>query len=211
MDVEGVPAITAAAAPRTLLSLSTTTPVMAPPPAAPSAASKTPAAKGKALANASASSGGPSKRGKRAPKGQQQQAAPPATERERPAGGGGGAAPPKLKIVVRRLPANIPEEIFWSSTAQWVNDETAGWKVFRKGKVAKAYVAPALLSSSGTPELLHLTQLMPSLNAATRSRRTRELTFCSRTRLLYSTFTGATMATSSATRPVRPAVSPQLA
>jgi regulator of nonsense transcripts 3 len=109
------------------------------PAAAAGAAIPTPA-KGKNPAQLSAASGGASKRGKRVPRGQQQQQASAPAERERPTTGGGGAAPPKLKIVVRRLPANIPEEVFWSSTAQWVNDETAGWKVFRKGKVAKACV-----------------------------------------------------------------------
>lgn len=119
-------------------------------------------AKAKAPAQPLAAGGGASKRGKRAPKAQQQQqqatSAPVERERTTTAGSAGGAAPPKLKIVVRRLPANIPEEVFWSSTAQWVNDETAGWKVFRKGKVAKSFVPSPL-----APWSCHLTYRMTHL------------------------------------------------
>lgn len=86
-----------------------------------------------------------SKRAKR-PKQQQQQAGAGGSS-----GGGGAAGQQKLKIVVRRLPPNIPEDIFWTSTEQWVNDETAGWRSFRKGKVAKSSVLS--FSSTSRPGL----------------------------------------------------------
>jgi hypothetical protein len=53
----------------------------------------------------------------------------------------------KLKLVVRRLPPNLPEEIFWKSVEPWVNPETSGWKVYNQGKIAKSLVVlPALLA-----------------------------------------------------------------
>ena len=43
----------------------------------------------------------------------------------------------RLKVVVRRLPPNLPEEIFWQSVAEWVSDETVLWKTFHAGKVKR--------------------------------------------------------------------------
>lgn len=43
----------------------------------------------------------------------------------------------RLKVVVRRLPPNLPEEIFWQSVAEWVSDETVSWKSFHAGKVKR--------------------------------------------------------------------------
>ncbi|EPQ51819.1 hypothetical protein GLOTRDRAFT_123003 [Gloeophyllum trabeum ATCC 11539] len=43
----------------------------------------------------------------------------------------------RLKTVVRRLPANLPEDVFWQSVAAWVTPETASWKVFYPGKLTK--------------------------------------------------------------------------
>lgn len=88
-----------------------------------------------------------SKRAKRPKQQQQQQAGAGGSS----GGGGGAAGQQKLKIVVRRLPPNIPEDIFWTSTEQWVNDETAGWRSFRRGKVAKSSVLS--LSSTSRPGL----------------------------------------------------------
>jgi len=45
----------------------------------------------------------------------------------------------RLKVVVRRLPPNLPEDIFWQSVSEWVSDETASWKSFHVGKVKKRY------------------------------------------------------------------------
>ncbi|KAH8112273.1 Smg-4/UPF3 family-domain-containing protein [Phellopilus nigrolimitatus] len=45
----------------------------------------------------------------------------------------------KLKTVVRRLPPNLPEDIFWQSVQPWVTDETASWKTFYPGKIRKKY------------------------------------------------------------------------
>ena len=46
----------------------------------------------------------------------------------------------RLKTVVRRLPPNLPEVVFWQSVQQWVSDETVTWKVFHPGKVKKKSV-----------------------------------------------------------------------
>ena len=43
----------------------------------------------------------------------------------------------RLKTVVRRLPANLPEDIFWDSVAVWVTEETVTWKTFCPGKPRK--------------------------------------------------------------------------
>ncbi|KAF7348333.1 Regulator of nonsense transcripts UPF3 [Mycena sanguinolenta] len=43
----------------------------------------------------------------------------------------------RLKAVVRRLPPNLPEEIFWQSVQPWVTDETVTWKAFFPGKLRK--------------------------------------------------------------------------
>jgi regulator of nonsense transcripts 3 len=43
----------------------------------------------------------------------------------------------RLKTVVRRLPPNLPEQIFWQSVQTWVTDESVIWKEFYPGKVKK--------------------------------------------------------------------------
>jgi regulator of nonsense transcripts 3 len=43
----------------------------------------------------------------------------------------------RLKTVVRRLPPNLPEQIFWQSVQTWVTDDTVLWKEFWPGKVKK--------------------------------------------------------------------------
>ncbi|KAJ6508407.1 Smg-4/UPF3 family-domain-containing protein [Mycena sanguinolenta] len=43
----------------------------------------------------------------------------------------------RMKTVVRRLPPNLPEEIFWQSVQPWVTDETVTWKAFFPGKLRK--------------------------------------------------------------------------
>lgn len=43
----------------------------------------------------------------------------------------------RLKTVVRRLPPNLPEEVFWQSVQTWVTDESITWKVYHPGKVGK--------------------------------------------------------------------------
>lgn len=46
----------------------------------------------------------------------------------------------RLKTVVRRLPPNLPEEIFWQSVQTWVTDDSVTWKVYYAGKVRKRCV-----------------------------------------------------------------------
>ncbi|CAM0139898.1 unnamed protein product [Umbelopsis sp. WA50703] len=45
---------------------------------------------------------------------------------------------PKTKVVVRRLPPNIPEEIFFNSVKAWVNESTTGWQLFVPGKLSSS-------------------------------------------------------------------------
>jgi regulator of nonsense transcripts 3 len=46
----------------------------------------------------------------------------------------------RLKTVVRRLPPNLPEEVFWNSVANWVTEDSVAWKTFCPGKLAKRYI-----------------------------------------------------------------------
>jgi regulator of nonsense transcripts 3 len=46
----------------------------------------------------------------------------------------------RLKTVVRRLPPNLPEQVFWQSVQTWVTDDTVLWKEFCPGKVKKKSV-----------------------------------------------------------------------
>jgi len=43
----------------------------------------------------------------------------------------------RLKTIVRRLPPNLPEHVFWQSVQAWVTDDTVLWKEFYPGKVKK--------------------------------------------------------------------------
>lgn len=43
----------------------------------------------------------------------------------------------RLKTVVRRLPPNLPEDVFWQSVQAWVTEASVTWKVFYPGKVGK--------------------------------------------------------------------------
>ncbi|KIO20158.1 hypothetical protein M407DRAFT_30192 [Tulasnella calospora MUT 4182] len=41
----------------------------------------------------------------------------------------------RLKVVVRRLPPNLPEGVFWESVTPWVDAQTTSWKQFWPGKL----------------------------------------------------------------------------
>ncbi|KAJ3477471.1 hypothetical protein NLI96_g10441 [Meripilus lineatus] len=43
----------------------------------------------------------------------------------------------RLKTIVRRLPPNLPEDVFWQSVQPWVTEETVTWKVYYQGKFRK--------------------------------------------------------------------------
>jgi len=45
----------------------------------------------------------------------------------------------RLKIVVRRLPSNLPEDIFWQSVSNWVSTDSVSWKAYYPGKPKKRY------------------------------------------------------------------------
>lgn len=55
--------------------------------------------------------------------------------------GGGQKVAERLKTVVRRLPPNLPEEIFWQSVSKWVTEETVTWKAYYPGKFKTRYVS----------------------------------------------------------------------
>ncbi|KAK8849654.1 hypothetical protein IAR55_004989 [Kwoniella newhampshirensis] len=40
------------------------------------------------------------------------------------------------KLVIRRLPPTLPEDIFWRSVSAWITDETCLWKRYVKGKTS---------------------------------------------------------------------------
>jgi hypothetical protein len=50
-------------------------------------------------------------------------------------GGSGKQDAARTKIVIRRLPPALPEEIFWKSVGAWVSDDTASWKQYIAGRV----------------------------------------------------------------------------
>ncbi|KAJ3152988.1 hypothetical protein HDU86_005444 [Geranomyces michiganensis] len=60
---------------------------------------------------------------------------PSRSARKRSAGSERRKPQAKTKIVVRRLPPNLPEDIFKSSISKWLDD--ADWWTFVAGKVAK--------------------------------------------------------------------------
>ena len=55
----------------------------------------------------------------------------------------------RLKTVVRRLPPNLPEDVFWQSVQAWVTDDTVTWKVYHPGKLRRRTVYVFLLVFAG--------------------------------------------------------------
>jgi regulator of nonsense transcripts 3 len=41
----------------------------------------------------------------------------------------------KAKVVVRRLPPTLPEDVFRKTVQGWVNEDTVVWSVYRLGSV----------------------------------------------------------------------------
>ncbi|KAL0071227.1 hypothetical protein AAF712_001793 [Marasmius tenuissimus] len=61
----------------------------------------------------------------------------------------------RLKIVIRRLPPNLPEDLFWQSVQQWVSDDTVTWKSYHQGKFRSRYaLLPIIPGGSNVIELL---------------------------------------------------------
>ena len=58
----------------------------------------------------------------------------------------------RLKIVVRRLPSNLPEDIFWHSVSNWVTNDSVSWKAYYPGKPKKRY-APMVRQGRETNNL----------------------------------------------------------
>lgn len=57
-------------------------------------------------------------------------------EKKKPRKRGSKKNLPKTKVVVRRLPPNIPEDIFNKSVQQWINETTVDWQLFVPGKLS---------------------------------------------------------------------------
>ncbi|WWC92759.1 uncharacterized protein L201_007718 [Kwoniella dendrophila CBS 6074] len=51
------------------------------------------------------------------------------------------SATARNKLVIRRLPPTLPEELFWKSVSTWINDKTCLWKRFIKGRIGDGYDA----------------------------------------------------------------------
>jgi hypothetical protein len=51
------------------------------------------------------------------------------------------------KLVIRRLPPTLPEDIFWKSIEPWLSDDKCLWKRYIKGRTGEKYV---MLNQLGT-------------------------------------------------------------
>ena len=73
--------------------------------------------------------------------------APKSKSKEKKPKGSGGqkSQTERLKTIVRRLPPNLPEEIFWQSVSKWVTEETATWKAYYPGKFKTRCVSLAAM------------------------------------------------------------------
>ncbi|KAF8311294.1 hypothetical protein DL93DRAFT_2169168 [Clavulina sp. PMI_390] len=52
----------------------------------------------------------------------------------------------KNKVIVRRLPPNLPEPIFWKSVSLWVTSDTVTWKSYHPGKLKSRPEKPNVTS-----------------------------------------------------------------
>jgi len=84
----------------------------------------------------------------------------------------------KLKVVVRRLPPNLPEPIFWNSVAQWVSSESITWKSFHPGKPRSRFDLLIHYSAASTYE-----SIIPRL----RNRRPEKPNVSSRAYIVFKT------------------------
>ena len=53
----------------------------------------------------------------------------------------------RFKTVVRRLPPNLPEDVFGQSVQAWVTEQTVTWKVYHPGKLRNRSVCVTLCYS----------------------------------------------------------------
>jgi regulator of nonsense transcripts 3 len=70
----------------------------------------------------------------------------------------------RLKTVVRRLPPNLPEHIFWQSVQTWVTDDTVLWKEYYPGKVKKKLVPDTLVVNSVALSCIIIAHAVSRLN-----------------------------------------------
>jgi regulator of nonsense transcripts 3 len=57
-------------------------------------------------------------------------------EKKKPRKRSGKKTSSKTKVVVRRLPPNIPQEVFSNSVKGWINEATIDWQLFVPGKLS---------------------------------------------------------------------------
>lgn len=46
----------------------------------------------------------------------------------------------KTKVVVRRLPPNLPEKIFFNAVKPWISEEIVDYSLYVPGKLSKRYI-----------------------------------------------------------------------
>lgn len=51
----------------------------------------------------------------------------------------------KTKVIVRRLPPNLPEEIFFNSVKPWVSEDNVDYSLYVPGKLSKRYIFTRIL------------------------------------------------------------------
>lgn len=52
---------------------------------------------------------------------------------------------PKTKVVVRRLPPNLPEDVFMNAVKRWTSDEVVDYKFYVPGKLSQRYLSGRLM------------------------------------------------------------------
>lgn len=45
----------------------------------------------------------------------------------------------KTKVIVRRLPPNLPEDIFMKSVSPWINENTVDYSIYIPGKLTRRF------------------------------------------------------------------------
>lgn len=60
----------------------------------------------------------------------------------------------KNKLVIRRLPPTLPEEVFWKAVSPWITQDTCLWKRYIKGAEGFAASFSATWGGCSLPELI---------------------------------------------------------
>lgn len=60
----------------------------------------------------------------------------------------------KTKVVVRRLPPNLPEKIFFNAVKPWISEETTDYSLYVPGKLSKRYTDDTFSIITAATEVL---------------------------------------------------------